>query len=243
MVSAGKGQVDGKPAQQTRRLDRVEPDLFSAEVDSLRGPVVWGYARVSTPEQDPGAQVDALRAAGVDEGRVVVERASGARADRPQLAALLRLVRPGDTVMVWKLDRLGRSVAHLVQVVDELASRQIAFMSITDAIDTNTAQGRFFLTVVAAFAELERELIVERTNAGLARARAQGKRLGRPSPITAEQYAFIHQLSRGGTSQASIARTVGVSRAAVGRVLRGEVPSLVARHGVPDDSGQLVYRP
>jgi DNA invertase Pin-like site-specific DNA recombinase len=127
-----------------------------------------GYARVSTTDQQPHLQVDALPAAGCY--RVFTETASGARADRPALEQLLDQLRPGDTLVVWKLDRLGRSLRHLVDTA--LAERGVGFRSLQEAIDTTTAGGKLAFHVVAALAEFERDLVRERTSAGLAAARA-----------------------------------------------------------------------
>jgi DNA invertase Pin-like site-specific DNA recombinase len=132
-----------------------------------------GYARVSTTDQQPQFQVDALEHAGCY--RVFTETASGARADRPTLTQLLDQLRPGDTLVVWKLDRLGRSLRHLVDTVTNLADRGIGFRSLQEAIDTTTPGGKLVFHVFAALAEFERDLIRERTTAGLAAARARGR--------------------------------------------------------------------
>jgi hypothetical protein len=131
-----------------------------------------GVARVSTADQQPQLQVDALERAGCY--RVFTETASGARADRPTLEQLLDQLRPGDTLVVWKLDRLGRSLRHLVDPVTGLADRGIGFRSLQEAIDTTTPGGKLVFHVFAALAEFERDLIRERTSAGLAAARAPG---------------------------------------------------------------------
>jgi DNA invertase Pin-like site-specific DNA recombinase len=169
-----------------------------------------GYARVSTLEQDPRLQLDALAAAGVDQ--VFVDHASGALTDRPQLAALLEQIRPGDTLVVWRLDRLGRSTAHLMQTVTELGERGIGFASLTEAIDTDTAAGRLLFHVLASLAGFERDLIRERTIAGLAAARARGRRGGRPTVMTPEKLAVARQMIEAGATKAVVARTIGVSR-------------------------------
>ncbi|EQD74022.1 resolvase domain-containing protein, partial [mine drainage metagenome] len=125
-----------------------------------------GYARVSTSDQDTALQRDALHAAGV--AKVFEDVASGAKADRPGLAAARAYLREGDTLIVWKLDRLGRSLPHLVQTVTELAQRGVGFRSLTEAIDTTTPNGRLVFHLFAALADFERDLIRERTRAGLA---------------------------------------------------------------------------
>jgi DNA invertase Pin-like site-specific DNA recombinase len=144
-----------------------------------------GYARVSTTDQQPQLQVDALEHAGCY--RVFTETASGARADRPTLTQLLDQLRPGDTLVVWKLDRLGRSLRHLVDTVTGLAERGIGFRSLQEAVDTTTPGGKLVFHVFAALAEFERDLIRERTTAGLAAARARGRHGGRPSVMTAHK--------------------------------------------------------
>jgi Resolvase, N terminal domain len=144
-----------------------------------------GYARVSTTDQQPQLQVDALKAAGCY--RVFTETASGARSDRPTLAQLLDQLRPGDTLVVWKLDRLGHSLRHLVDTVTGLAERGIGFRSLQEAIDTTTPGGKLVFHVFAALAEFERDLIRERTAAGPAAARARGRHGGRPSVLTGSQ--------------------------------------------------------
>ena len=154
-----------------------------------------GYARVSTADQQPQLQVDALEHAGCY--RVFTETASGARSDRPVLEQLLDQLRPGDTLVVWKLDRLGRSLRHLVDTVTGLADRGIGFRSLQEAIDTTTPGGKLVFHVFAALAEFERDLIRERTSAGLAAARARGRHGGRPSvpsghklQVAREMYAW-----------------------------------------------------
>ena len=170
-----------------------------------------GYARVSTLEQDPALQHDALRAAGVE--RIFTDQASGALTERPQLTALLEQLRPGDTLVVWRLDRLGRSTSHLIQTVTALEERGIGFASLTEAIDTTTPAGRLLFGVLASLAAFERDLIRERTMAGLAAARARGKVGGRPTSMTADKLAVATRMLTEGRSKATIAATIGVSRA------------------------------
>lgn len=198
---------------------------------------VWGYARVSTQEQDAGLQLEALARAGVDQEHIVVEHVSGARAARPGLDRLLAQLVAGDVLTVWKLDRLGRSVSHLVAVVDELGRRGVEFRSLTDALDTTTASGRMTFVVLAAVAQFERELMVERTKAGLAAARAKRGSLGRPSKVNARQFEQVLRLHGEGMSQRAIAESTGLSKTAVVRVLRGEIASLekYARKVVGDE--------
>jgi serine recombinase len=137
-----------------------------------------GYARVSTPDQKIDLQVDALQQAGCE--RIFQDVMSSTRLDWPGLDAACSHLRAGDTLVVYKLDRLGRSVKGLIAFTESLKAREIAFISLQDRIDTSTALGQFFFHVLGAFAELERNVIVERTQAGLAAARARGRHGGRP---------------------------------------------------------------
>ncbi len=177
-----------------------------------------GYARVSTGAQDLALQHDALSAAGCL--RIFDETASGALDDRPQLAALLDHLREGDTLVVWRLDRLGRSLRHLVETVTALAARGVGFRSLQESIDTTTPGGRLVFHVFAALAEFERDLISERTRAGLAAARARGRKGGRPTVMTPAKLKVAQEMyaSREHTT-AAIASVVGVSRATLYRAL------------------------
>lgn len=177
-----------------------------------------GYARVSTQDQHTDLQLDALRDAGVV--RIFQEKASGTREDRPELAAVLDYLRPGDTLVVWRLDRLGRSLKHLIEVVSDLEQRGVGFRSIHEAIDTTTAAGRLVFHIFGALAEFERSLIVDRTRAGLAAARDRGAKPGRKPSLTTEQAQMVRDLhARGGYSITAIAAAVGASRATVYRTL------------------------
>lgn len=176
-----------------------------------------GYARVSTVDQDPALQLDALTSAGC--ARVWVDRASGALTERPELDALLAALLPGDTLVVWKLDRLGRSLSHLLTVVNELAERGIGFRSLTEGMDTTTAAGRLLLAVCGALAQFERDLIRERTVAGLDAARRRGSQPGRPTVMTPDRIATARTMTAAGVPISRIARTLGVGRASVYRAL------------------------
>jgi DNA invertase Pin-like site-specific DNA recombinase len=145
----------------------------------------FGYARVSTLDQDPTLQLDALAAAGC--AKVFEDRASGARADRPGLQRALDYVRDGDVLIVWKLDRLGRSLPHLIETVSVLEKRGVGFRSLTEAIDTTTPGGRLIFHVFGALGEFERDLIRERTRAGLKAAAARGRRGGRKPVLTVDK--------------------------------------------------------
>ncbi len=177
-----------------------------------------GYARVSTDDQQTDLQIDALRAAGCD--RIFEEKASGTRSDRPELAAALDYLRPGDSLVVWRLDRLGRSLKHLIDTVTSLDERQVGFKSLNDNIDTTTATGRLVFHIFAALAEYERALTVDRTRAGLAAARERGARPGRKPSLTSNQVAVVRAMHTSGEHTVSaIAAVVGVSRATVYRQL------------------------
>ena len=163
-------------------------------------------------------QVDALTAAGCY--RVFTETASGARADRPILEQLLDQLRPGDSLVVWKLDRLGRSLRHLVDTVTGLADRGIGFRSLQEAIDTTTPGGKLVFHVLAALAEFARDLIRERTAAGLTAAQARGHHGGRPSVMSGHKLQLAQEMYRSGQYTVSaIATTLGVSRASIYRHL------------------------
>ena len=145
------------------------------------GTTFVGYARVSTLDQNPELQLDALKAIGC--GKMFVERALGAKEERPQLLAALEYLRPGDTLVVWKLDRLARSMKQLIETVDELKAREIGFRSLTEAIDTMTAAGELFFHIFGALAQFERSIIRERTNAGIKAALARGRKRGRRTKV------------------------------------------------------------
>jgi len=148
------------------------------------GTTFVGYARVSTLDQKPELQLDALKTNGC--GKLFVERASGAKEERPQLLAALDCLRPGDTLVVWKLDRLARSMKQLIETVDQLKARGIGFRSLTEAIDTTTAAGEWFFPLFGALAQFERSIIRERTNAGLKAALARGRKGGRRPKVKAD---------------------------------------------------------
>lgn len=145
-----------------------------------------GYARVSTNGQELQLQLDALKKAGVAKANVYTDKASGSKAARPGLDECVQQLKPGDTLLVWRLDRLGRSIRHLIDLVEELRKRGVGFKSICDgAIDTTTASGELIFNVFASLAQFERRLIQERTRAGLTAARARGRMGGRP-PVPAD---------------------------------------------------------
>ena len=152
-----------------------------------------GYERISTDggRQSADLQRDALIAAGVDARHIYGDKLSGSRDDRPGLKACLAFLNAGDTLVVWKLDRLGRSLSHLLATVSELEDRGVGFRSLTEGMDTTTAQGKLLFSVFGALAEFERSLIRERVNAGLAAAARRGRRGGRPTALSAEKVEAI----------------------------------------------------
>lgn len=168
-----------------------------------------GYARVSTQDQNLELQQDALLKVGCQ--KIFEDKLSGTRADRPGLAMALEMLREGDILVVWKLDRLGRSVKHLVDVVTGLRKKNVEFKSITDSIDTNTASGRFFFHVMASLAEMERELIVERTRAGLEVARRLGRKSGRKRKMTDSKIESARKLLATGIPPRDVAKNLGIS--------------------------------
>jgi DNA invertase Pin-like site-specific DNA recombinase len=180
--------------------------------------VLIGYARVSTPEQRLDLQRDALTKAGCE--RVFEDIASGAQAERRGLTAALAFVRPGDTLAVWKLDRLGRSLPHLIEAVTALREREIGFRSLQESLDTTTSGGKLVFHVFAALAEFERDLIRERTRAGLAAARARGRKGGRPRVMDARKVAMAVALyQQGGHAPAEICATLRISKTTLYRYL------------------------
>ena len=168
-----------------------------------------GYARVSTQDQSVELQRDALTKAGCK--KVFTDKISGAQADRPGLNKALEMLRDGDTLVVWKLDRLGRSVKNLVDLVGELAQQGVHFKSLTDSIDTTTPSGRFFFHVMASLAEMERELTVERTRAGLEAARQLGRKGGRKRQMTDSKIESAKKLLANGVPPRDVAENLGVS--------------------------------
>lgn len=177
-----------------------------------------GYAWVSTEVQNLDLQMDALKAAGCYQ--VCTDNLSGAAKVRPGLEEAFKYLRPGDTLVVWKLDRLGRTVKGLVDLVGELQAKDIQFKSLTNGIDTSTASGRFFFNVMAAMAQMERELVKERTNAGLAAARARGRLGGRRAVMDATKLAMARRLLDAGESPTAVAKNLGVGRAFLNRALK-----------------------
>ena len=179
---------------------------------------VIGYARVSTTDQNPQLQLDALEEAGAT--RIFTDHGvSGAAACRPHLDACLDHLREGDVLTVWKLDRLGRNTMHILETVQRLTERGVGFRSLTEGLTTEGPMGTAMLTVMAAFAQLERDTMIERTRAGLAAAAANGRKGGRPRKIDDADADKARQFREKGITATDIAKMLGVSRATVYRYL------------------------
>jgi DNA invertase Pin-like site-specific DNA recombinase len=174
-----------------------------------------GYARVSTSDQSSDLQVDALQKSGCD--RIFMETASGAKRERPELKAALDYMREGDVLVVWKLDRLARSLRQLLDTADDLAARQIGFQSLTEAIDTTTHTGRLVFHIFGALGEFERSLIRERSAAGLAVARAKGIVPGRRRALSPDKVPILHALRAAHIPAKEMAMQLGISRATLFR--------------------------
>ncbi|OSG97478.1 DNA invertase [Bifidobacterium adolescentis] len=180
--------------------------------------MIYGYARVSTNDQTTNLQKDALEKAGCD--RIFTEVASGAKAHRPELDHMLDLLREGDTVVVWKLDRLGRSMQNLVDLMTTFDERGVQFRSLTESIDTNTPGGTLVFNIFGSLAQFERDLIRERTRAGLEAARARGRKGGRPAKLDEKQVREVRRLYESRTVTVDqIATMMGVGRSTIYRCL------------------------
>ncbi|WP_163836109.1 recombinase family protein [Spartinivicinus ruber] len=190
-----------------------------------------GYMRVSSDSdrQNTDLQRDALLAAGVDERFLFEDHASGVKDDRPGLSKALAFVNPGDVLIVWKLDRLGRSLSHLLTIINTLQERKVSFRSLTEGMDTTTASGELLFQVFGALAQYERSLIRERVIAGLAAAKRRGRVGGRPLAITGEKLEAIITALDSGMSKAAVCRNFGVKRTTLIDTL--------ARVGWPDNNG------
>ena len=195
-----------------------------------------GYARVSTKDQTVDLQVDALTQAGCT--KVYTEVISGARAERPVLEQLIETLRAGDVLVIWKLDRLGRSLTHLLAIVTDLITRQIGLKSLNDPIDTTTPQGRLIFNLFASLAEFEREVMRERTRAGLSAARARGRLGGRPKGIPhkaeATAYAAETLYREGRLSAQDIADKLHISKTTLYAYLRARGVPIGTSRGQPN---------
>ena len=197
--------VDTKTSSEKKTSARKT----SLKVRAKNAGLMIGYARVSTQDQNLELQTEALKKAGCK--KIFEDRASGSRAERIGLAQARENLRAGDTLVVWKLDRLGRSVKQLVDLVGELQKEGVQFRSLTDSIDTGTPSGRFFFHVMASLAEMERELIVERTRAGLEVARQLGRTGGRKRLMTESKVKAAKKLLATGAPARDVAANLGVS--------------------------------
>jgi len=184
------------------------------------------HTETESDRQTTDLQRDALLATGVDGRHLFEDHASGAKDDRPGLVKALAFVRPGDVLVVWKLDRLGRSLSHLLSIVNALKEKQVAFRSLTEGMDTTTASGELLFHVFGALAQYERALTRERVVAGLAAARRRGRVGGRPAAISGEKLDAVLAALNGGMSKAAVCRNFGVKRTTLIETL--------ARLGEPD---------
>ena len=205
--------------------------------DPDKEPYLIGYARVSTLDQNPQLQIDALKAAGVPEDRIYQEQVSSAAEKRPQFDLMMRDAREGDIVCVWKLDRLGRNVSQVLATFAELQAKGAAVRVITQpGMDTSTPMGRLFVTIMAAFAELERDLIRERTIAGLAVARAAGRIGGRQSKLSDEKVlAMAHLTPAQAVKRTGLTRTGWLRRLAKAQERAAQKAKQEAENGTPED--------
>jgi DNA invertase Pin-like site-specific DNA recombinase len=186
-----------------------------------------GYARVSTDQQDHALQIDALHHAGCE--RIFIETASGAKSDRPELAKALDQARVGDVLVIWRLDRLARSLRHLIDIAEDLNRRGIAIKSVTESIDTTTPSGRFMFHILGALSSMEREIIVERTRAGLQAAADRGRVGGRPPSLDeAKVRAAKAMLGSGSMTASEVARQLGCAPSTLYRHLPGGKSALEA---------------
>jgi len=177
--------------------------------------MIIGYARVSTKDQNLDLQIEALKKAGCD--KIFKEKISGAIKERPELDAMISQLRAGDTIVVWKLDRLGRSLKNIIDLVLDFNQKQVVVKGLTDGVDTSTSNGRLFLNIMASLAEYEKELIRERTNAGLSAAKARGRLGGRPRGLKAETVSKLKimrpLISNRDSNYEEIYTSLGISRA------------------------------
>ena len=206
-----------KQKQVRSRRTKLLPNLPQKQQTNATSPALLGYARVSKAEdQDTAPQIEALHAAGCQ--RVYEERVSGGRWDRPELHRLLDRLAPGDVLTVWKLDRLSRSLKDLLLILDKVEKAGAGFRSLTENIDSTTASGRMMMQMLGAFAEFERAMVRERTQAGLRSARAQGRQGGRQPKLSPEQQAEVLTMLNAGRSAADVARLFRVHRATISRI-------------------------
>jgi DNA invertase Pin-like site-specific DNA recombinase len=206
-----------KPSKKgpKRAPGRVLARPDDPEVIEVAAPRLVGYARVSTDDQTTALQADALARAEIDV--CFEEQASGSNQARPVLAQALASLKPGDTLVVWRLDRLGRSLGHLIEIATILRDRGVFLRSLSEGFDTSTAAGRLLYHVLGAVAEFEREVIKERTVAGMKAAKKRGTHVGRPQALTGSRLTAAKRMLKEGKSQVEVARILRVSRATIQR--------------------------
>src|SRR5208283_1488379 len=178
----------------------------------------YGYARVSTEDQNPAMQLAALKKAGC--AKLFKDEVTGAHVNRPALTRCLKTLQTGDTLIVWKLDRLGRSLRDLIAMLDDFRQHGIKFKSLTEAIDTETPTGRAMWQMIGVLAELERSLITERTRAGVKAAQRRGVKFGRKAKLTPDRLAHARKLIDQGKSPTEAAKIIGIPRATIYRALQ-----------------------
>jgi DNA invertase Pin-like site-specific DNA recombinase len=187
---------------------------------------VIGYARVSTTTQTLEQQNEALKAAGA--GKVFHDIMSGSRDDRPGFAECLKYLREGDTLVVWRLDRLGRNMRSIINTLHELTERGVTVRSLHDGVDTSTSTGRMVAGILMSIAEYERELVRERTALKLEHARKSGRKFGRPAKLSADQAALARRMKDNGETAATICKTLGIGRTTLYRYLAEDETSWAA---------------
>lgn len=234
---SGKRSLDGQPGQCPRidLFDGFSDNKIGGRINGQKGRsmALIGYARVSTAEQDTALQTDALRKAGCE--RIFDDTVSGAKADRPGLTAALAFLRDGDVLVVWRLDRLGRSLPHLIEVVSALEARGIGFRSLTEAIDTTTPGGRLIFHVFGALGQFERDLIRDRTRAGLAAAAARGRKGGRKPVVTEDKLKRAREYLANGLNVREAAARIKVSKTALYAALKASQPDIHDKAEKADD--------
>jgi DNA invertase Pin-like site-specific DNA recombinase len=179
--------------------------------------MIIGYARVSTTDQNLNLQIDALKKYGCE--RIYEEKMSGSKKERPKLAEMMTILRAGDKVVIYKLDRISRSTKHLIELSEHFEKRRVEFVSIQDSIDSSTPTGRFFFRILASIAELERDIISERTKAGLSAARARGRNGGRPAVSKKKVELALKMYQSKEYSISQIVHATGISQATLYRNL------------------------
>lgn len=175
-----------------------------------------GYARVSTEDQNDRMQLDALKSAGSE--KIYKEKASGGRWNRPELQKMLESLRPGDTIIIWKLDRLSRSLSDLLKIIDKLAKKEADLKCLTEPVDTTSPAGKMMVHLIGAFAEFERAQLKARTKAGLEAAAKRGKHPGRPKKMSAEQEGEAVKMINAGKSKSEVARIFSVNPSTISRL-------------------------